>query len=177
VGAKGAPGRDGKDGSDHREEFEEALKQFNEKLTKNANKVEGNLSKQIDRINRSLASLGGGGSYKILDNADVDKTKLSSIVGDSILIYDPTKNKFVVESFISILDRIKADLEVQYNKLIDQVGTFYYIGEALPGTGEAEATWRIKRIEEVGEDYNILWASGTANFDKIWDDRLTLTYS
>ena len=56
-------------------------------------------------------------------------------------------------------------------------GSYTYVGEALPGTGESEAKWRIKRIEEVGDDFNILWAGGDANFDNIWDDRATFTYS
>ena len=103
---------------------------------------------------------------------------MPTITGN-FLIYDPTKKKFVAEDFISIINRLKAELEVQYNKLIDYVDAdnYYYIGEALPGTGESDAKWRIKRIEEVGDDYNILWAEGNADFDKIWDDRATFTYS
>lgn len=188
-GIPGVAGRDGKDGAkgergepgtpapDYREEFEQALAQFNERLTENKTTVDKNIQNQIDRINRSLSTLGGGGSYKILDNADVDKTKLSSVVGDSILIYDPNKKKFVVESFVNILDRLKADLEVQYNRLIDTVGNFIYIGEALPGTATSDAKWRIKRVDQQsGDDYEIIWADGTAEFTKIWDDRLSLTY-
>lgn len=185
-GIPGVAGRDGKDGAkgdpgtpapDYREEFEQALAQFNERLTENKATVDKNIQNQIDRINRSLSTLGGGGSYKILDNADVDKTRLSSVVGDSILIYDPNKKKFVVESFVNILDRLKADLEVQYNRLIDTVDNFIYIGEALPGSGTSEAKWRIKRVDQqTGDDYEIIWADGTAEFTKVWDDRLTLTY-
>ena len=69
------------------------------------------------------------------------------------------------------------ELEVQYNRLIDVEGSYTYVGEALPGTGEAEAKWRIKRIEEIGDDFNILWANGEATFDKIWNDRVSYTYS
>jgi len=174
VGPQGVAGTDAKD---YTKEFEEALAKFNQKLTENANRVDGNVQKQIDRINNSLSTLGGGGSYKIVDNADVDKSAIKNLVDDAVLIYDPTKKKFVAQSFLSIIDRLKADLEVQYNKLIDQEGTYYYIGEAVPGSDTTEALWRIKRIEQVGDDYNILWANGSADFDKIWDDRATFTYS
>lgn len=194
VGSQGIPGEKGEKGEkgdpgtpapDYREKFEEALKRFNEQLTENKNTVTANLEKQIQQINRSLSTLGGGGSYKILDNADVDKTKLKDIVGDSILIYNPTKKKFVVESFQSIIDRLEvtvgAALEVQYDKLVDEdpENGFTYVGEALPGTTKGQSTWRIKRIYEFGSDgdLDILWANGSADFDKIWNDRATYTYS
>jgi hypothetical protein len=61
--------------------------------------------------------------------------------------------------------------------LIDVDGVYTYVGEAQPGTGEGEAKWRIKRIEEIGDDFNILWADGDANFNNIWTDRTTFTYS
>ena len=176
-GIQGEKGEPGTPAPDYRNEFEEALKNFNQRLTENASRVDNNIQKQIDRINQSLSTIGGGGSYKLVDNADVDKAALKGVVDDAILIYDPTKKKFIADSFVNVLDRLKAELEVQYNKLIDQEGTFYYIGEALPGTNTDQSKWRIKRIEEVGNDYNILWADGTAEFDKIWDDRVTFTYS
>jgi len=176
-GIQGEKGEPGTPAPDYRNEFEEALKNFNQRLTENASRVDNNIQKQIDRINQSLSTIGGGGSYKLVDNADVDKAALKGVVDDAILIYDPTKKKFIADSFVNVLDRLKAELEVQYNKLIDQEGTFYYIGEALPGTNTNQPKWRIKRIEEIGNDYNILWASGTAEFDKIWDDRVSFTYS
>lgn len=128
-------------------------------------------------VNKALSTLGGGGSYKLLDNADVEYKPTSVVEEDSILIYDPSKKKFVVTNLSTVLNRLKIGVEVQYNKLIDQEGTYYYIGEADPGTATTEAKWRIKRIEEIGDDYNILWAEGSAEFDKIWDNRLTFSYS
>jgi hypothetical protein len=102
---------------------------------------------------------------------------LLGVDADAILIYDPIKKKFVAQSFLSILDRLKADLEVQYNRLIDTEGQFIYIGEAVPGTATSESKWRIKRVnQQAGDDYEIIWANGAADFDKIWDNRLTLTY-
>ena len=184
-GETGPQGIQGEAGPDYKEKFEEALKQFNEQLVENRDTVNSNLEKQIQQINRSLSTLGGGGSYKILDNADVDKTRLSSIVGDSILIYNPTKKKFVVESFQSIIDRLEitvgAALEVQYDKLVDEVpaDNYTYVGEAVPGTTKSQALWRIKRVFEATDDCDleILWANGTADFDKTWNDRATYTYN
>jgi len=179
-GEQGPQGIQGEAGPDYKERFEEALTRFNEQLTENKNTVTANLEKQIQQINRSLSTLGGGGSYKIVDNADVDKSALKGVVGDAVLIYDPTKKKFVAQSFLSILDRLKADLEVQYDKLVDEdvPNSYTYVGEAVPGTDKSDDIWRIKRILEFADgDLEILWANGTADFDKTWNDRATYTYN
>ena len=56
-----------------------------------------------------------------------------------------------------------------------------YIGEALPGTATSVTKWRIRKMEyddgtsspPTGET----WASGTADFDKEWDERDSYSYS
>lgn len=132
-------------------------------------------------VNKSLASIGGGGAVRLLSLSDVKTQSIRTVAENAVLIYDPVQKLFVAENLSTILQRIRVDLEVQYNKLVDTEGDFIYIGEADPGTATTEAKWRIKRIEEIsgaaGDDYNILWASGTSDFDKIWDDRATLVYS
>ena len=181
VGATGPAGQDGKDAPDYRERFEDALlAQFNTKLTENTSTVNKNVERTLANVQKSLSSLGGGGSYKIVDNADVDKAAITSLVDDAVLIYDPLKKKFVAQSFLSILDRLKADLEVQYDKLVDEDATnsFTYVGEAVPGTSKSDAIWRIKRIKEfVDGDLEIIWAENSAEFDKVWNDRATYEYN
>ena len=180
-GEQGPQGLKGDAGPDYKERFEEALEQLNAKLTENTNTVNKNVERTLSNVQKSLASIGGGGSYKIVDNADVDKAAITNLVDDAVLIYDPTKKKFVAQSFLSILDRLKADLEVQYDKLVDEDpdNGFTYVGEAVPGTTKGQSIWRIKRIYEFGADgdLDILWANGTADFDKTWNDRATYTYS
>jgi len=108
---------------------------------------------------------------------DVDSDLVINLQEDSILIYNATSNEFVAESFIQVLDRLKAEIEVQYDRLVDEEGTFTYIGEAEPGTDRATALWRIRRIAEQPDgDLDILWANGSAAFDKVWDLRATYTY-
>lgn len=53
-----------------------------------------------------------------------------------------------------------------------------YIGEALPGTLESAPSWRIKRLT-LGLDDDVVteWADGNANFDNVWNDRASLSYS
>ena len=62
-------------------------------------------------------------------------------------------------------------------RLDDVGGGTTYIGEAIPNTLESAALWRIKRMVETGPDIVILWADGDANFDNVWQDRASLSYS
>ncbi len=62
-------------------------------------------------------------------------------------------------------------------KRVDFVGdTLIYLGEADPGTAESAASWRIKKIDTTGDIF-ILWADGNNNYDNVWDNRLSLSYS
>jgi len=108
---------------------------------------------------------------------DVDSDLVINLQEDSILIYNATSNEFVAESFLQVLERLKAELEVQYDRLVDEEGLLTYIGEAAPGTDPTTALWRIKRVSEAPDgDLEILWANGAAAFDKIWTSRATYTY-
>jgi ABC-type phosphate/phosphonate transport system substrate-binding protein len=72
--------------------------------------------------------------------------------------------------------------DVPYAKRIDAVSSgtdnIYYKGEAVPGTLESAAGWRIRKVVvENDDDVTETWANGTAAFDKIWNDRLSYTFS
>ena len=73
----------------------------------------------------------------LLEAKDVERKGLSQIVADSIMIYNPDRKKFLLENFVEVINRIKVELEVQYNKLIDydESLNYYYIGEANHVTG------------------------------------------
>lgn len=58
---------------------------------------------------------------------------------------------------------------------LDEGATYTYIGEAQPGTSDAAASWRIKRMTNA--DSTIVWADGNASFDNIWNNRAALAYS
>lgn len=51
-----------------------------------------------------------------------------------------------------------------------------YLGEAEEGSLTSDAVWRIRRID-YSSGVTILWADGNANFDNVWNDRTSLTYS
>lgn len=54
-----------------------------------------------------------------------------------------------------------------------------YVGEVLPGIGKASRGWRIKRItyDVSNNATDVRWANGTTEFSKVWNDRVTYSYS
>ncbi len=55
--------------------------------------------------------------------------------------------------------------------------TVTYIGKADPGTATSAASWQIVRVTRVDDDYSRELADGDTDFDNIWDDRASLSYS
>jgi hypothetical protein len=180
VGAQGPQGEPGKDGKDGLDAPEPNIEPFIQKISDQYGKLQSAL---VAKINMTLmnASAGGGssggGSTKILDNDDVEFKRLSEVTENAVLIFDAAKKKFVVRDLLEFIQTIQTGVEVQYNKLIDVDGNYTYIGEAVPGSAPGASVWRIKRVEQVSADINILWANGSSDFDKTWNDRISYTYS
>lgn len=60
---------------------------------------------------------------------------------------------------------------------IDEVSaTVTYIGKAATGSATSSGVWQIQKIDESSGTV-ITWADGDANFNNVWDDRASLTYS
>lgn len=60
----------------------------------------------------------------------------------------------------------------------DPSGTPIYLGRALPGAAESASVWQIKKIVfGANDDVTETFADGNANFDNIWNDRLSLSYT
>lgn len=63
---------------------------------------------------------------------------------------------------------------------VDFIGDdLIYRAEAPAGTLDAASAWRIRKItiSTVDGDVTTEWADGNANYDNIWDNRLSYTYS
>ena len=62
---------------------------------------------------------------------------------------------------------------------LDETTTFnvVYVGRALPGSDDADAVWEIRRIDKRVSPITILRADGNGEFDNVWDDRDSLSYS
>lgn len=52
-----------------------------------------------------------------------------------------------------------------------------YIGLANIGSSTSAAVWQIKKMSVSGTVTSIKFADGDANYDNIWDDRASLSYS
>ena len=55
--------------------------------------------------------------------------------------------------------------------------TYNYVGEAPVGSTTTSANWRIYRLENSGTASLIkMWADGSDQFNKVWDNRASYTY-
>ena len=60
----------------------------------------------------------------------------------------------------------------------DAGSSIVYYGYANPGTATSAASWRIMKMDKSADpDFTITWADGNDNYDNIWDNRASLTYS
>ena len=68
--------------------------------------------------------------------------------------------------------------EIMYSKRVDFIDdSTLYRGEAVPGSAESAAVWRIRKITiALDNDVSETWAGGNDNFDKAWLDRESLIY-
>ena len=64
-----------------------------------------------------------------------------------------------------------------YTVLLDEQGAITYVGKAAPNTQTSAPAWQIRRIQTVGSLVSVEYADGNNRFDKIWDDRASLSYS
>ena len=99
--------------------------------------------------------------------------KLDNPQEGQVMVFDSTTSSWVNKTLLA-----QGEEEV-LAKRTDFIGSnTIYKGEAAVGSLDSLAAWRIRRILiAVDGDISETFASGTANFDKIWDDRLTYTYS
>ncbi len=83
------------------------------------------------------------------------------------------------ESAIQFEANVQNTDEQRYTRRIEYSGgNPIYIGEALPGTAEDAAAWRIQYIEySGGNPVSIKWANGTEKFANKWSERSSYQYS
>jgi hypothetical protein len=56
-------------------------------------------------------------------------------------------------------------------------GGVTYVGKAEIGSSESDPVWRILRLTESGQNTDVQYADGDDNFDNVWADRASLSYS
>lgn len=55
--------------------------------------------------------------------------------------------------------------------------TITYVAAAKPGSLTSAASWQIRRITVTGDATAIEWADGDSQFNNVFDDRESLSYS
>lgn len=113
-----------------------------------------NLEDNIIIYNFASNTTGGSASTNVL-TLDYDTTTMSD--ADELQIY------YDMGSLVKRVDEASA--------------TVTYIGQAQDGSSIGNAVWQIQRITSSGGATEIEWADGNNNFDNVWDDRASLTYS
>jgi hypothetical protein len=62
-------------------------------------------------------------------------------------------------------------------ELDDASSTITYVGEAPFGSVASDSNWRIFRMQTSGSVLSITWADGNDEFDNVWANRASLSYS
>jgi hypothetical protein len=73
----------------------------------------------------------------------------------------------------ALLPRTSGDTTLRYDDTSST--TYTYIGKATPGSLTSAPVWQVKRLTNA--DTTIIFADGNSNFDNIWDNRVSLSYS
>lgn len=115
----------------------------------------------------------------------VDENIILSVIEEEvkISIIDDRMDVGIIEQPVQIvisdviIDQVLSEEEEVYDIEVDtSVAGVTYVGQALPGTAKSEALWRIKKITDSAGGSSVDWASGSAAFNKVWDDRLSYVY-
>lgn len=121
----------------------------------------------------------------VISTPDADNIIFNTILTDNIT----TENTSSIVVEVPITSIVAAgqpgppgassEEETMYAKQTDFVGDdIIYKGEAAVGSLTSAAAWRIRKlILSSDNDVSETWASGNANFDKVWDDRVSLSYT
>ena len=120
-------------------------------------------------------SLEGGNGPPLAGDGNVGDKYIDYITGD---IYEKTGvSTWTYQGNVSDVPTFAVE--------VDDTGgspNVIYKGEANPGSAAGAALWRIQQITITtdgggNDDIAILWADGDSNFDNIWNNRLSLSYS
>lgn len=147
-----------------------------ERLLKQLQNDFATLKRNVDSIPRNVGiSTAGSGEVRIARMDDISKVAPKN--GDT-LVWNASKGLFEYVP-INTNNGTITDEEMPYAKRIDFVSdALIYKGEAAVGSLETDPVWRIRKLI-IGLDGDVteVWADGNSNYDNIWTDRLTYTYS
>jgi hypothetical protein len=116
---------------------------------------------------RALASLAVSMAQSLADSAELAQSLVGQIAEQ--------------RDRLTVLSRIVDSMAANYATRYDQdsaTPTLAYLGKAPVGSATSAAAWQIQKLVfGVDGDVTVTWANGSADFNTIWDDRASLTYS
>lgn len=135
-----------------------------------------NLKKQLDAKQSTNVFAGtGSGEVRVLRMDDVDK---SGLVDGAVMTYSAALNKIIFTVPTNV--GTSTDESMPFAKRIDFISdNELYKAEAPVGSLETDPVWRIHKItiSPIDSDIVEVWANGNSNYDKVWANRLSYTYS
>lgn len=128
-----------------------------ERTTELADRIEKALSASLGTIRTTI--VGGTNSGKVVNRNGVQVNPATEEKQDAI---------------VSAVQGISG--ATPYATRLVTSGVYTYIGKADAGTAGSSATWQVQRLNEtVG--LVVEWADGNADFDNVWDNYASLSYS
>jgi hypothetical protein len=113
-----------------------------------------------------VAAGGGGGGLTV--------EEIEDLIGANLLAGDGAS---VVYNDITGKVTISTEDALPYDTLVDESGSYTYVGKAVAGSNKASAVWRIFRLDEtLAPDSELRYADGVSTFNKIWNNRASYTY-
>lgn len=82
------------------------------------------------------------------------------------------------ETEVSLENPLPVSSSIIATRIDEASATISYIGKAPIGSLASEAVWQIFKMDTGTSPQTIItWADGDAEFNNIWDNRASLTYS
>lgn len=128
-------------------------------------------------------------TFSQFPSIDLERVLLITNVTDNIIIYNfasaslggsASTNVLTLDYDTTAMDDAD-ELQVHYiapddNVIIDDTGgTYTYFGFAAPSSATSAARWKIKRLTQATNVFQL--ADGNDQYDNVWDNRDSLSYS
>lgn len=79
---------------------------------------------------------------------------------------------------IGQFNKVRSYVDFKAMRLDVVSDVLHYLGYADPAAATSEAKWQVRRLTLTVEGSIIVqWADGNTEFDNVWDNRASLTYT
>lgn len=138
-----------------------------------------NVPAPIVNVNPTPVNIDTANLLKSIDKL-YDKDILKDVINDGRVKVEVDRVGYGGVVTFPIVEAIKTG-PTMYTTQIDDVSTsgVTYLGRATIGSSTSSAIWQIQKIDESGTPITtvITWADGNSNFDNVWSNRTSLTYT